>query len=581
MLMYLACDVLDYEVQAFKLRLLSNWRIMQIQTLFEKYTKLYPDEVDDLRLLAEQLDQPEDITSRKNFVGHVTASAFVINEYSQEVLLLEHKSLGRLLQPGGHVDPDDGSPIATTLREIEEETGLQVGDLRLRPISPRDRDLPFDIDTHYIPENPKKGEPAHYHHDFRYVYTTGKSNVAINLTESNNYRWVEWAEFAELPNFTHIADKIETILEPSPRDFFRSLTNEKTKNISVVAVSHIIPSSEAYILSLHENFNLIGIIPKPKSIDKHTLKSLSDAGVKILDRFSRESITDDPTAFIKLLKPCDNICLIDIGAYFCKAMGQLKKELGAKLLGVVEDTENGLQKYEKQLSDTYTVASVARSPLKDFEDQLVGHSVAHATETVLRQINTLITYKDCGIIGYGKIGRGIADYLQQRGIKPRVSELNAMRTIQASCDGMTICSIDDLLKKSDVIFCATGARALDLLKIRDLKNGAFLASVTSSEDEFNLRFVDSEYKKSKIAQHITRYSKRGHTFHLLNDGNAINFLYAAAVDKYINLVQGELIFSAIKLAEYRSKQQKGILTNSYEEREGIARLWLDVVMRES
>ncbi|MDR2338370.1 MAG: NUDIX domain-containing protein [Deltaproteobacteria bacterium] len=554
---------------------------MQVKTLFENYIKLYTNEIAKLRLLSEQLSQSEDITSRKNFIGHVTASAFVINDHTKQVLLLEHRSLAKLLQPGGHIEKDDESPLAATLREIEEETGLKIADLTLRPISPRERELPFDIDTHYIPENPKKGEPGHYHHDFRYVYTTESSNVAVDPTEANGYRWIDWEQFAELSNFAKVADKIDTILEPSPRDFFRSLTNEKSHEISIVAVSHIIPSSEAYIQSLQENFNLIGIIPKPKSIDKHTFKKLKTNGVAILDQFSREGLVKNPDELADLLESYNKVCLIDIGAYFYQCMDMLKDRLGDKLLGVIEDTENGHQKYEKHLSGKYTVVSVARSPLKDFEDQLVGHSVAHATETILRQINTLITYKDCGIIGYGKIGRGISDYLKQRGVRPRVSEINAVRAIQASCDGMAICSTEDLLKKSDVIFCATGARALDLLKFRDLKKGAFLTSVTSSDDEFNLQFVDSEYKKNKIAENITRYSKRGHNFHLLNDGNAVNFLYSAAVDKYINLVQGELIFSASNLADVKHKPSKTIIVNSSEDCENIARLWLDVVMRAS
>lgn len=554
---------------------------MQIQTLFEKYIKLHPSEVDDLKLLSDQLNESDDITSRKNFIGHVTASAFVINEHTKQVLLLEHKTLAKLLQPGGHIEPQDKTLLESTLREIEEETGLQPSALVPRPVTPRDQQVPFDIDTHFIPENPKKGEPGHYHHDFRYVYTTKSSNVEIDPTESNNYKWVDWDHFSEIPNFMHIADKIDAILEPSPRDFFRSLANDNSKDIAVIAVSHIIPSSEAYIRSLHENFTLVGIVPKPKSINKNTLKLLKNEGVPILDQFTRENISEHPEKFAEFLKSYDKICLVDIGGYFSDSMNQLKEKLGNRLLGVVEDTENGHQKYEKNLSGKYNMISVARSPLKDFEDQLVGHSVAHATETVLRQINTIITYRNCGIIGYGKIGRGIAEYLQQRGIKPRVSELNAMRAIQASCDGAIVCSTDELLKKSDVIFCATGTRALDLLKLRDLKKGAFLASVTSSDDEFDLKFVDSEYKKETVADHITRYSKRGHTFHLLNEGNAINFLYAAAVDKYINLVQGELIFSITKLYESKEKGTKTIRVNTPEEHESIARLWLDFIMRDN
>lgn len=54
--------------------------IKNIKPLFEKYTNLYPEEVADLSLLAEQLESKDDITSRKNFVEHVTASGFVVNE---------------------------------------------------------------------------------------------------------------------------------------------------------------------------------------------------------------------------------------------------------------------------------------------------------------------------------------------------------------------------------------------------------------------------------------------------------------------------------------------------------------------
>ena len=553
---------------------------MQIQALFNKYVELYPSDADDLHLLAEQLEQPDDITHRKNFVGHVTASAFIVNEHTKQVLLLEHKTLAKLLQPGGHIEPSDPSLLAATLREIEEETGLTSKDLTSRSVLSNSREVPFDIDTHYIPENPKKEEPGHYHHDFRYLYTTKTSNIKIDLDESNGYKWIEWDQFAESHQFMQIAERIEGLLEPNPRDFFRSIARGEGRAISVVAVSHIIPSSEAYISSLQENFNLIGIIPKPKSINKQTLKLLNKQGVTVLDQFTRENIVNDVGELAEYLSAYENICLVDIGGYFSEVLGELKKRLGKKLLGVVEDTENGHQKYENVSQDKVQVVSVARSPLKSFEDQLVGNGVAHAAETVLRELNAIITYKSCGIIGYGKIGKGVAQYLQQRGIKPYVCEIDPLRSIQASCDGAAICSIDSLLKKSDVVFCATGSRALDIMKLRDLKRGAFLASVTSSDDEFDLRFIGGEYAHNIVTGHITKYSKRGHHFYLLNDGNAINFLYSAAVDKYIYLVQGELMMSILRLAKNSTQKSLGrIQTNTSEDHKAIAELWLDYISR--
>lgn len=44
--------------------------------------------------------------------------------------------------------------------------------------------LPLDIDTHFIPENPKKQEPSHYHHDFRYVFFLDeKHDIELQLEE--------------------------------------------------------------------------------------------------------------------------------------------------------------------------------------------------------------------------------------------------------------------------------------------------------------------------------------------------------------------------------------------------------------
>lgn len=556
---------------------------MQIKGLYEKYINTHAEDTNSLRLLAEQLEQnDQDIASRKNFVGHVTASAFVINKFTRQVLLLQHKSLGKLLQPGGHIDKEDDSPLGATLREIEEETGLKPDELVLRPVLRNHPTVPLHIDSHYIPENPRKSEPGHYHHDFRYLYITEKSDINVDLNESNGFQWVDWEVFADDPHFAVVVDRIEGLLEPNPRDFFRSIADNQGKEISVIAVSHIIPSSDSYILSLQENFNLIGIIPKPNSINKRTEALLTDKGVPILSQFTRKNITSNPDELSDYLDKYDNVCMVDIGGYFSESITSIRKKLGKKLLGVVEDTENGHQKYEKNMPDNLRVISVARSPLKSFEDQLVGNGVAHAAETVLRDLNTLITYKSCGIIGYGKIGRGIFQYLQQRGVQPHVCEIDSMRAIQASCDGAKVTSMNHLLQNSDVVFCATGSQAIDILKLRDLKRGAFLASVTSSDDEFDLRFINGEYSKDKITKDITRYSKRGHHFHLINDGNAVNFLYSAAVDKYIYLVQGELVASIGRLFKERKEvlKNKTLLTSSQESQSMIADAWLDYVLKD-
>jgi 8-oxo-dGTP pyrophosphatase MutT (NUDIX family) len=107
--------------------------------------------------LAHELSDP---VSRDEPSAHFTASAFVIDEAGTRTCLVEHAKLGRLLQPGGHIEPDDVSVEAAAIREAREETDLEV---ELHPTAPR----PFDVDVHEIPDRP--GEPAHFHLDVRYL----------------------------------------------------------------------------------------------------------------------------------------------------------------------------------------------------------------------------------------------------------------------------------------------------------------------------------------------------------------------------------------------------------------------------
>lgn len=188
-----------------------------------------------------------------------------------------------------------------------------------------------------------------------------------------------------------------------------------------------------------------------------------------------------------------------------------------------------------------------------------------------------MSYRTCGIIGYGKIGSGIAEYLHQRNIRPRVSDINPLRSVQASCDGAYVCSTDEVIEKSSVIFCATGAHVLDLVNIGKVKLGAYIASATSSDDEFDFENLDSEYDKEIIDLNIIRYFKRGHEFYLLNNGNAINFLFSAAVDNYINLVQGELMYTVCRISV--KKPGPGVQSNAGDVHQLIAQSWLDYTKR--
>lgn len=106
--------------------------------------------------------------ARANAAGHLTGSAFVVDDRGR-MLLIHHRKLGIWVQPGGHAD---GERLAhrVALREACEETGLP--DVAFHPAFVLLDGSPalFDVDVHPIPERP--GEPAHEHFDLRFLLLT-------------------------------------------------------------------------------------------------------------------------------------------------------------------------------------------------------------------------------------------------------------------------------------------------------------------------------------------------------------------------------------------------------------------------
>jgi len=127
----------------------------------------------------------EDPFSRRSFSpGHLTASAFVT--CGDALLLIWHTKLERWLQPGGHVDPDDADLQAAAARELHEEAG--VADAACRGL--------LDVDVHRIPANPKRGEPAHLHHDVRFWFEV-QSRMVTAGSDAGDARWVAMADVTE------------------------------------------------------------------------------------------------------------------------------------------------------------------------------------------------------------------------------------------------------------------------------------------------------------------------------------------------------------------------------------------------
>jgi 8-oxo-dGTP pyrophosphatase MutT (NUDIX family) len=120
-----------------------------------------------------------DCFERSLAIGHITGSAFIINNERTHILLTHHKKLNRWLQLGGHAD-GDSDILRVALREAVEESGLTD----VHPVM----DGIFDVDVHAIPAH--KNDAEHYHYDIRYLCQADSRIPLIISDESHDLVWV-------------------------------------------------------------------------------------------------------------------------------------------------------------------------------------------------------------------------------------------------------------------------------------------------------------------------------------------------------------------------------------------------------
>ncbi|MFD7899005.1 NUDIX domain-containing protein [Streptomyces sp. NPDC059743] len=184
-----------------------------IRKTVEAYLDQHPDERDTLAELMAALDQPGDATARSTVPAHVTCSAAVIDHRCQ-VLHIRHRASGGLvLVPGGHIEPGDRTLLAAALREVKEEAGIEPGALCL---ARQTLGSPIDIDVHHIDANPAKGEPAHRHFDFRYVFYLIDGEPPTITLQDEEVSGAQWLPLPEVTSPTLRAKLLQAQMDGRP-----------------------------------------------------------------------------------------------------------------------------------------------------------------------------------------------------------------------------------------------------------------------------------------------------------------------------------------------------------------------------
>ncbi|WP_088890259.1 NUDIX hydrolase [Leptolyngbya ohadii] len=139
--------------------MLSTIDRQQIIRCIEQHQPLGDREAQHRTAILDLLHNCPAPLSRENYEpGHITASAWIVAEETNQIALIYHRRITRWLQPGGHVDPGETDLRSVALREVQEEMGIAPDPLKTTL---------FDVDVHSIPATPL--HPSHQHFDVRFL----------------------------------------------------------------------------------------------------------------------------------------------------------------------------------------------------------------------------------------------------------------------------------------------------------------------------------------------------------------------------------------------------------------------------
>ncbi len=131
----------------------------------------------------------DDIWTRDNLTGHLTASAWVVNPARNKVLMAFHNIFQSWAWLGGHAD-GDRNLLAVAQREGEEESGVK----NFKVLS----ELPFDVDVIQVKSHIKRGRQvaAHLHYNLTFLFEADENENLVERPDENS--GVKWIDFEEI-----------------------------------------------------------------------------------------------------------------------------------------------------------------------------------------------------------------------------------------------------------------------------------------------------------------------------------------------------------------------------------------------
>lgn len=243
--------------------------------------------------------------------------------------------------------------------------------------------------------------------------------------------------------------------------------------------------------------------------------------------------------------------LVDDGAAMIRRLHTRHPAVLAELKGAAEETTSGvrpLRAMHAQGQLRVPVIAVNDAPVKYLFDNVYG-TAQSCLMTFLDLTNLQLAGRNCLVIGYGYVGRGLARYLSGFGARVTVSELDPVKALRALHDGNRVAAFAHAAPAADVIFSATGLRGtVTAEQLSILRNGVFLAVAGGAEEELPMRYLRGLGTGSTVRPRVQAFTlPGGTTIKVIAEGECMNV--SAAEGNPIEIMDLSLSLQALAVRE--------------------------------
>jgi len=150
--------------------------------------------------------------------------------------------------------------------------------------------------------------------------------------------------------------------------------------------------------------------------------------------------------------------LLDDGAELIRLAHREHPDLVEDMLGAAEETTSGVQALRvmhEQGVLKIPVIAVSDSRIKHLFDNVYGTGQS-CVMALLDITNLQLAGRLVMVVGYGWVGQGVARHAAALGARVIVSEIDAVKALQALHDGHRVQSLSDAAPDVEIVFAATG-----------------------------------------------------------------------------------------------------------------------------